>query len=147
MGLDITRMNSTKQWGWAYGMLHKVRWLAAMSCGFKGNFKKFSDIERTGEPQETWKKWPSYYQLMHFSDAEGVFVHRFFLEGINYKSSFNLGDYDELKKEITRLWKWVHEKEDRLLKLDGITKYEIEAVDGLYELLVDDDGYEVLLFH
>ena len=140
-------MGSTLSVDWGYTQLHKVRWLAAVSCGFKGDFKAFSNMERTGKPKDTWVKWPDHYQLMHFSDCEGTFVPDYMLKDVVYKDTFMLGSYDKLKAEVTRLWEWVQKNRDKLVPNPDVSTWDLKAVEDLYHLVADENGYEVLLFH
>jgi len=150
MGLDIERIHG-RSCRWSYSTLHWVRYMAALSTGWRGGFEDFSKLESTNRDdgttgKETWKLFPQYYQLMHFCDAEGIFVTDTYLDNVEYKDSFFLGSFEKLKDEVGRLHTWLLDNPKYLASLN-ITMMDIGDVTELYTLLQEEDPFEIVLFH
>ena len=101
MGLHITGMRSRKEYSRSYGALHFVRYLGAIACGFEGDYDQFKEIEHGDRGnQRTWGMFPQCWQLMHFSDDEGVLIPEHALNGVDYRLSWMLGSSTKLYNEL-----------------------------------------------
>jgi hypothetical protein len=111
MGLDITGWTSKLEYDCGYSCLHHIRALAVQVA--KGiPHQEAWDLLMNARNREDplWNKdyyaWLEkndllrFHQLLHFSDAEGMMVKNWVLEGIDVSKSHSLGDLDELNSEL-----------------------------------------------
>ena len=146
MGLAIERIHG-RSCSWSYSTLHWVRYMAALSTGWRGGFEDMRALESAdNKDAQTWEMFPQYYQLMHFCDCEGIFVSDMYLDDVTYKDSFFLGSFDKLKDEVSRLHTWLLDNPKYLASLN-IQMMSIESVTELYTLLQEEDPFEIILFH
>jgi len=95
MGVNIQGMCSDKRYSHSTYALHEVRCLACRIDGFKGSLSDFL------EGDKMWEKFSRFRQLLHFSDENGILVPEYYLENVDYKNSFKLGDSNQLLEELT----------------------------------------------
>ncbi len=114
MGLDITGFTSELHFHWGYSGLHQVRAIAvqvAKEIPWGEAWKLLTD--RANENDPVWKTdylaWleahglSQFTQLLHFSDAEGLMVKSWVLDGTDTKRSQSLGDLDRLYSELEEI--------------------------------------------
>ena len=123
MGLDITGYHTGHVYGAGYGGLHEIRALAVQVSGkFPTWNTAWEWLMITAKEDELYQE--NYYdflereellefrQLLHFSDAEGMLLKQYYLDGIDYKRSFSLGSLDELYQELERIGRHVESIND-----------------------------------
>ena len=142
MGLDINRVYG-KHIRWNYNTLHRIRHLAAVSTGWVGTYNEFYDLQTDNK---TWSMFSQYRQLMHFCDAEGVFISDAFLSEVDYSKSFFLGSFDDLKAEINKLNSWLMDNVDYVRKYDNY-EYNTEQVAKFAAMLNEEDAQDIIIFH
>lgn len=137
MGLEISGFSSEKEWSYSYTPLHFIRFLACKIDGYEGEFVGFSEYEG----QKCWEKHKQFWQLLHFSDAEGVFVPESFLDDIDYEQSFYLGNSDKLLKELEHIKEAVAREPQKYGKL-----IDMDVFWNLYDLVKEevDEGYGII---
>lgn len=133
MGLTIFGSGSDKKYNFSYTRLHEIRYLACLSDGFYGSFKDFMKMEENGE---SWKRFTKFYQLLHFTDSEGVLVKEFFLEGVDYKDSFKIGSSTKLLEELEHLKDWLARNPERIERT--VSRKAVTGFWALYDLVYDE---------
>ena len=70
--------------------------------------KMYGDFLGTNKPVFTFEKeLKPFWQLLHFSDCEGILIPDFYLKGIDYSKSDHLGSLTRLDKELEVLKDWI----------------------------------------
>ncbi|MHA1408835.1 MAG: hypothetical protein ACTSQY_00705 [Candidatus Odinarchaeia archaeon] len=137
MGLDIWAVSTQQRiYNESYSQLHSIRYLAMKLSGFRGDWQAAIRFEKEGKP---WKEFPEFYQLLHFSDCEGILLKETFLTDIDISNSFEVGNlnkfYNELKTLNKALKNSQYEYEAKLVK---------NLVEGIYDELTYGEG--IILF-
>jgi tRNA G10 N-methylase Trm11 len=99
MSLDLSTCEGGK-YHYSYSTLHKIREIAVKICGYKKDIDNFYDEICSDESIRTYGIYDRFWQLLHFSDCEGILIKDFFLEKVDYKLSFYLGSSEKLLKEL-----------------------------------------------
>ena len=111
MGLDISGYSSDLTYHYGYSGLHKIRAMAVMVARDITYEEAWNFLMgRQNENDDLWnssyrlwlerEKLTRYYQLLHFTDAEGAMIKGWILEKVDVSRSMTLGNLDMLFEEL-----------------------------------------------
>jgi hypothetical protein len=145
MGLSIDGWYSEKEWSYSYTPLHWVRYLACKIDGYKGTWLEFDGPFRGHESQQPWLKHKRFWQLLHFSDCEGILLPDSRLEDVDYENSFEVGSSTKLLRELDIIREEITTYPDKYKDMEQTIKIFWD----LYNLVKDevDEGAGILRFH
>jgi len=127
MSLDISTCDGGK-YHYSYAVLHKIREIAVKICGYKKDIHSWYKEISSEDNVTNYGVYNRFWQLLHFSDCEGILIRGFFLERVDYKNSFELGNSDKLLEELKDMKKEI-KKNPKLIEEDWI----LEAFNTLYK--------------
>ena len=101
------------------------------------------DNENAYLDNDDTSKIDPYYQLIKFTDCDGILIPRGYLEGIDYSKSILLGCSDDLREELNNLANWILRNPER------VNSQELEIFNMLHDLVEDEceGGGGILVFH
>lgn len=122
MGLDIYLPGSGTDFRLgSYSVLHWIRALALFTTGDFKSLDAAREYEKSkkAEGYYEWDRYPNFYHLLHFSDAEGWYLPEVYLEDVEYKQSFYLSNADELLRELQLVRRRITDKPEKYQELNG----------------------------
>lgn len=134
LGLDIHGCCTDKSYGKGYTVLHMIRHLALRTAGYKGEFLDFIKLQEGPNGNYPYDKYPQFWQLLHFSDCEGILVRGDYLTNVDYEKSFHLGSSGRLLNELRRVREEITKD---VSKWDDGTR-SLQAFWDLYNLVEDE---------
>lgn len=139
MGLTIVGVTSEKKYRYGYTQLHIVRWIA---CRSKGYSKPFGSLFMEDQKNNLWEEYPDFWQLLHFSDSEGVLIRDDFLFKVDYKESLQLGSSTKLLEELELV------KDELARNPEDYRNIKTDSFFALYDLVKDEveNGRGILYF-